>query len=371
MSEKKIAFLATGDEIINGDTLNTNCHHIAHELFSHGMFPGLHISCSDEEPKIIECMQHLLKSHDALIITGGLGPTSDDRTRFALAKAINQELIHFESCQKHLEKRFSNLNLALTKSNQQQCYFPEKATPLPNPHGSAMGCHIEHESKLIFMLPGPPRECLPMFKNHALAKLKEKFGIQHHLLKWRIFGLPEGQISEILDKALANTACQTGYRWEYPYIEFKVLSEPAIHDTIKAIVNPLLESHIISPPDKTASQFLQDFLDKSSHKLCISDHATGGLLQATLSKPSLFEKVQFKSDKDKCLTLSIKGLDEYWHQKKSTKTSLYLAFSHDEHTLTETHQLPYKNAFIKHYAVEFICHRIYCFLNEKKGLTLT
>ena len=361
---QKIALLATGDEIINGDTLNTNCNQIAHTLFSNGLFPGLHISSSDEELEIIDSMNYLLERHDVLITTGGLGPTSDDRTRFALSKVLGKELIVFDQSMHHLEQRFSISKLKLTKSNLQQCYFPKGAKLLPNPHGSAMGCCIEDDNKLIFMLPGPPRECLPMFNNHVLQRLKNKFGIQHQLLKWRIFGLAEGQISEKLDKALAHLSCQTGYRWEYPYIEFKVLSDKALHQTINEIVNPLLTPHIISPPDSSASEFLCQFLLNYSHSLAIKDSATGGLLQAKLAMPALVEKLTFGDSNEAVdMTITIQGLDAFWHQEISKTTTLTLVFSNSETTHRETHQIPYRNQFIQQYAVEFLCYRIHRFLS--------
>jgi nicotinamide-nucleotide amidase len=88
-SNNRIALLATGDEITNGDILNTNAQIIAQKLFSNGMHVGLHMTSPDNTNEIEASIQYLLKTHHALIITGGLGPTSDDITRYALSKAIN------------------------------------------------------------------------------------------------------------------------------------------------------------------------------------------------------------------------------------------------------------------------------------------
>src|ERR1043166_1413261 len=90
---KKIALLATGNEIINGDTINTNSAYFAQHFIKANIQPGLHLTVSDDENELTECILYLLSHHQALITIGGLGPTSDDRTRFALAQALHQELV--------------------------------------------------------------------------------------------------------------------------------------------------------------------------------------------------------------------------------------------------------------------------------------
>src|SRR3990167_2392698 len=93
LSSNKIALLATGDEIINGDILNSNAQEIAHCLFNHGMSIGIQMVAPDNLNEIETAIHFLLKNHRALIITGGLGPTSDDITRFAVSNALQSPLV--------------------------------------------------------------------------------------------------------------------------------------------------------------------------------------------------------------------------------------------------------------------------------------
>ena len=96
-----IGFLATGDELTTGDILNTNGQTIARILFEKGFELGSHVIAPDEESSIVNAIKFLLQNHSIIIITGGLGPTSDDRTRYALAKALNKHLIfHMPSWEK-------------------------------------------------------------------------------------------------------------------------------------------------------------------------------------------------------------------------------------------------------------------------------
>src|SRR4051794_34592502 len=89
----KFALLATGNELTSGDILNTNGQFIAKTLTEQGFTIGDHVICSDQESDIVTCINFLLSHHDVLIITGGLGPTSDDRTRNALSTAIKKPFV--------------------------------------------------------------------------------------------------------------------------------------------------------------------------------------------------------------------------------------------------------------------------------------
>lgn len=111
-----IAILSTGDEIIHGDTLNTNAHYIAHALCSEGLPLGLQVACSDKENEIIDSLNFLTEHHDILILIGGLGPTKDDITRFALAKFTKEPLIQHADALDHIEKSKHSQNI--TESRQ-------------------------------------------------------------------------------------------------------------------------------------------------------------------------------------------------------------------------------------------------------------
>jgi nicotinamide-nucleotide amidase len=232
MSNKHIALLATGDEIVVGDILNTNAQHIAKALFSHQMFISEQRIVRDDETQICNTIASLLENNDALIITGGLGPTTDDRTRFALAKAIQQPLVFFEEVWQSILNRFQQrygTTDNVPVSNRQQALFPQDANILPNPNGTAAGCWYYSKNKLIFMLPGPPKECLPMFSDYVFPLLqRENFGEKFHFKNWLISGIGEGAIAEKLETALIGLGCRTGYRASADrVIEFKLFADDA------------------------------------------------------------------------------------------------------------------------------------------------
>lgn len=360
-----IAILATGDEIVHGDTLNTNGHNIAHALSSEGLSLGIHLSCSDKEAELINCLHFLVEHHDIIIIIGGLGPTTDDLTRFALAKFTDTPLIEHSEALDHIKNRLQHTKIILNQGNLQQCLFPEQAKLFPNPNGSAMGCYYRWHDKTFILLPGPPRECLPMFNHYAFPMLQQTSHSQKQILKWRIFGLAESEIGPTLEDALQDVDCQTGYRWEPPYIEFKVRCKKETIAKIKTIIDPIVAPHIISAVDKKASDTLRELLISLNEPITIIDEATGGLLQKVLTKPKLYHLLNFNGLKKTELYFHITGLADFWQQKpiKGT-TQLTIHYSNRQQEGAESHFIPYRTASVLEHATEWLSFRLVHLINQ-------
>jgi molybdenum cofactor synthesis domain-containing protein len=242
---KSVALLATGDELLNGDITDGNGQHISKSLFQHHIQNGLHLICSDSQKELENSMHFLLADHDALITTGGLGPTSDDRTRFALATVLNEKLVMNDEAWQHIVARFAERKLILSDNNKQQALFPQHAKIILNNNGSAAACEIQHHNKIIFMLPGPPNECLPIFDNYVLPKLiAEKFVCQVYRKRWMLTKISESYLASHIDPLMEQHACVIGYRVMKPDVELKVESHDekvfiAVTDAIEHILNKL------------------------------------------------------------------------------------------------------------------------------------
>jgi len=360
-----IAILATGDEIVHGDTLNTNGRDIAHAICSEGLPLGYHLACSDKEAEIINCLQFLTEKHHIIVIIGGLGPTTDDLTRFALAQFTGETLVQHAEALEYITKRLQAAKVPVNEGNLQQCLFPESAKLLPNPNGSAMGCCYQWNNKTFILLPGPPRECLPMFNQHALPILQKTAHSKKQIIKWRIFGLPESEIAQTLETALEEIDCQTGYRWESPYIEFKVRCSESMVEPIKNIIDPILAPHIISPIDKKASDSLRELIVQLDEPITIVDEATGGLLQSLLTKPGLHHLLNFHDLHKNKISFQISGLNEYW-QKLTPKglTELTIYYNNQDLNGKETHQIPYRSVSVLDHAAEWLSFRLIHLINQ-------
>jgi len=360
-----IALLATGDEIILGDTLNSNSYQLAHALNSEGLAMGRHLCCSDLESDIVGCLDFLARDHNIILITGGLGPTSDDRTRFALSQFTDSPLSIFPAAMEHIENRLRHSSLSFTAGNQQQANFPAGAELLPNPNGTAMGCFYAHNNIWYFLLPGPPRECLPMFNDYVLPRLQNTQHDDTQVLKWRLFGVAESQIAQQLDDALAQLDCETGYRLETPYVECKVRCRPELLAAVRAVVEPVVAPHIIAGIDQKASEKLRAAVSAWKTPMTILDDVSGGLLQTLIQDPANYEWLSFHEREDSRIQCKISGLQEYWSgQPRIGSTTLSIHIKHPTGEIHETHELPFRSPMVVHYAAEWSSFRLFQLINE-------
>lgn len=372
ISTHKIALLATGDEISNGDILNTNAREIARRLSDLGMLIGMHTATADHINDIEKAILFLLTSHQALIITGGLGPTSDDLTRFALGNAVEKPLVFDSPTWETIVSRLKHFGYATPpESNKQQALFPENATIIPNPNGTAAGCYLQHNNQWIFMLPGPPPECLPMIETTVIPILQQnQFQEVHFHKHWMLFSVSEGEIAEKLDAICKPFDCMTGYRIFYPYIEFKIHSnnEKDFHELIK-LVEKTISPYLISEGSQTASDMLRKHLESYPSKIQICDRATGGLLESTLKTPKTCEQIIFADENNFSPVLPgfvLSGLNDYWERKRDlTETSVELTYQINQLDKTIKIPVPFRGDRVKNYVVEWACHQ----MNLLTGLT--
>ncbi len=367
-SEKlhKVALLATGDEIITGDILNSNAQEIAKRLYTLGIHIGMHAATSDQVFEIKKAMHFLLESHDALIITGGLGPTSDDLTRFALAEVVDKPLVFDNDTWENIVarlKRFGYDNPP--ESNRQQALFPQDATIIANPDGTAAGCFLQYKQKLIFMLPGPPSECLPMVDKVVIPTLLEhQFYNVLFRKSWLLFNVSEGQIAEEMDALAKPFDCITGYRIAHPYLEFKIIStnEKDFNAVVK-IAEEKISSHLISDGKLIASDVLKEYLLAHKKKICIHDHATGGLLQSILETPATRPYLLFNKTENADFQFTLAGLEEYWgNNQEVARTDVKLQFGNQEYKVAA----PNRGERARRFAAEWACFHISKIISEAK-----
>lgn len=356
---KTIALLGTGDEIINGDILNTNAQHIAQQLIANNMQPGNHMVAADSDTDLQSAMHYLLDKHDALITIGGLGPTSDDLTRFALAKVLEQSLKFDQESWEMIEARLKKFNLAIPESNKQQCLFPQEGTVLKNAHGTANGCKISWQGKIIYMLPGPPNECLPMFTKQVLEDLMQRgFVSTTHRQSWMVLGASEGSMAEIMDKIVANHEVDIGYRVDYPYLEIKCQSADKQQlAEVAAQIEKTVGNNLVSQHRQTASELLVEWLQAHTASIHIDDSVTGGLLETRIHSPNNATQLYFNDEPEDHIGTQVvlTGLRSYWQQNDSIETdSIKIVINHDG-DITETNlPIPYRGKRMRAMACESI-----------------
>lgn len=359
-----IGLLATGDEVQNGDILNTNAQRIANLLSDAQFQIGEHMVAGDDHATMVRALQYLLEHHQAVIITGGLGPTSDDKTRFALAEVLGCDLIFFDNVWHDIVTRMQSLGLTVPENNRQQALFPADAIIIPNNAGTAAGCKVTFGDRIIYMLPGPPSECMPMVHHMVLPDLLQQGWQGKEVSRyWRLYGVSESHVATWIEPLLADYPCRIGYRLDFPYLEFKLFTQTEAElANIVALLEPRLSQHFLVDSYIPASTKLKQRLaEPDCPKLVLLDNATRGMLAQILSSPDTAAHLDLigHAPDPSAVIITLSGLDTYWHQLKDMTTDeLTLHVSHGDKQTQETYTLPYRYQRTVHYATEFAAAKI-------------
>ncbi|HEY9840066.1 MAG: competence/damage-inducible protein A [Candidatus Sericytochromatia bacterium] len=275
--------LAVGTELTSGQVINSNAAWLASQLTEAGVETMLHWTVPDDRPLIREALAAAAQKTRLVLITGGLGPTTDDFTREVVADWLGQPLAFDQASWERLEEKARNYGFTLGSSQKQQCYFPQGAEVFANPAGTAdaFGCFSADFNLVV--LPGPPMEIKALWAAGVFARLQpllpERAPVK--LYRWQCLGIGEGNLGELVEAALADeSGIVTGYRAHAPYIEFK-LWVPADRDPAPLLekVESVLSLWIVLRDDEDAAVRL---LAALAQPVRIIDGATGGMLAARL-----------------------------------------------------------------------------------------
>ena len=193
-----VELIAVGTELLLGNIANTDAQFLSEELSALGLNVHYHSVVGDNPERLAQVVEHAKTRADIIITTGGLGPTYDDLTKTVLAECFGKKLVMDEHSAARIRKFFQKMGREMTENNLQQAMLPEGCTVLKNDWGTAPGCAFEAEGKHVIMLPGPPRECIPLFKSAAvpyLKQLSEGIILSHSL---KIFGMGESAVESLL-----------------------------------------------------------------------------------------------------------------------------------------------------------------------------
>jgi nicotinamide-nucleotide amidase len=196
----RAAILSIGDELVEGQTPESNARWLAQQLASRALFVIEARIVGDDRESIAAAMQDLAGRCELLVITGGLGPTDDDLTRLALGDVVasGKPLVTDPEQLRRLERRFSRLGLSMAESNLRQVEHPEGTRMLSNPLGTAPGIAARHGACRLFCLPGPPAEMEPMYRDEVEAALPAAPDTVRQTSQVHAYGLPEAAAGERL-----------------------------------------------------------------------------------------------------------------------------------------------------------------------------
>jgi len=186
--------IAVGTELLLGEITNTDAVTVARALSELGINAYYQTVVGDNPDRLYDVIMTAKSRADIIITTGGLGPTFDDLTKQVAARAFGKKLVLSERELEKIKEYFARLGRDMTENNARQAYLPEGCTVFENDWGTAPGCAMEDEGKILIMLPGPPRECKPMVKYRMvpyLKRLSDSHLVSHNI---RIYGMGESSV---------------------------------------------------------------------------------------------------------------------------------------------------------------------------------
>ncbi len=169
----KATILNIGDELLIGQTLNTNAQWMSQKLNEVGVDVLHHISLSDDKEDIISCLKNALQSSHLIFITGGLGPTSDDITKHVLYSFFGGSLIFNEAVYKNIESIYKLRQREVSEDVKSMCYVPDNCLVIENTLGTAPGMLFKQDNKMVVSMPGVPYEMKGMMENYVIPYLKK------------------------------------------------------------------------------------------------------------------------------------------------------------------------------------------------------
>lgn len=216
------AIFTIGTEIVDGEIVNTNAAWLAQQLDGYGLTVTHHVSTSDDEADMREVLSWLVEKVDWVFVSGGLGPTSDDRTRDVVAAVIDDELVFDEEVWRRLGESYRARGFTVTDDHRRQCLFPARCRQLENPVGSALGFMSRAGDTTVVVLPGPPRELKAVFARGVEADIRA-LGLRKAVLyRWACLGVTESGAAERVEAAIGDEGLEIGYRADIPYVHVKV-----------------------------------------------------------------------------------------------------------------------------------------------------
>ena len=282
--------IAVGTEILLGDIVNTNSQFLAKRLADFGI-SVFHQSVVGDNPKRLKTeLSEAFKRCDLIITTGGLGPTSDDLTKETGAEFFNKNLILHEATLKNLKRIFSKQNRSVSESNKKQAYFPKGCTILPNHHGTAPGCIINENNKMLIILPGPPREVYPMFENYVAPYIEEFTDNKIISKVLRVVGVGEGnmaeQVQDIIDNYTNPTVAPYAKQGE---ATLRITARGKTEDECIKLIKPVEEKirerlgiNIYGVDDTSLEEVIAKMLMAKNLNISVAESCTGGLVSSTL-----------------------------------------------------------------------------------------
>lgn len=288
-----VEVVAVGTELLLGQIVNGNAAHIGARLAEQGFDAHHQVVVGDNLDRIVGVLSTALGRADAVIITGGIGPTQDDITREAIAAATGRPLLFSEEYAAELRRRFERAGRIMPENNLRQAEYPEGAEMLPNPKGSAPGLALDHEGTWLFALPGVPPEMQQLLAGHVLPRLRRAAGVRDVIVSrlLRSWGMSESMVadrlSDLFDAATNPTMAFLASSGE---IKVRLTAKAQDEERARELIAPVegeirerLGPHVFGADEDTIGVVIQRLLHERAWTVATAESMTGGMVAAALT----------------------------------------------------------------------------------------
>jgi nicotinamide-nucleotide amidase len=289
----RIELINTGSELMLGRVLNTHQQWLCRQFADRGYTVNRQVAIDDSGPAIEGAVREALARAELIVVTGGLGPTSDDRTRDLIAALLGRTLHGDASVVAHIDGFFKSRKRPMPASTRIQAMVPQGAQVLMNANGTAPGLVIEPSvgnssvCRLLVMLPGPPRELRPMFTNQVIPILADRFPLPAPFVcrTLKTTGMGESQVEEKVAgplKHLTDAGMDLGYCARIGEVDVRFVGHGAdaqqqVSDA-ECIVRELLGPLVFAADDEQLEETIVRLLTDRRQTLALAESCTGGAI---------------------------------------------------------------------------------------------
>lgn len=284
----KLDIVTIGDELLIGQTLNTNAQWIAIALTKIGFVVRQQLTISDDEQIIYETVDNALKNVEVVLVTGGLGPTKDDLTLPVLNKYFGGKLIEDKEVFQDIERLILGRGFKMNQNNKNQALVSSACKPIRNEHGTAPGLWFEKDSKVVVAMPGVPYEMKAMLNDSVIPRLKEQFQLPeiiNHMVYTQ--GLPESMLAELIEDWENNlpSSIKLAYLPSPGRVKLRLSSigsdrlklQEAIDNKVTELKD-IISEYIYSENEEDIQTVIGDILRNKKATLSTAESCTGGYI---------------------------------------------------------------------------------------------
>lgn len=278
--------IAVGDEVLSGETINTNAAYLAQKLLAWGVRPVAHVVVGDDLDAIARAVRLALSQVDLTVLVGGLGPTPDDRTKDAVAEVTQRSLQRDDALFDAIARRHSRRQ-GWEKSIHRQALVLPGATIWPNRVGTAPGQLLEYQSRYVVLLPGPPKEMAAVAEDHLRPWLAAQGAIPIRRESLLVFDDGESTVASYLDTLLSGQHPVTGIYAQPGRIELRLQGRDTPHDTVllaraKGWIRGRYPGPVYALNGRSREEILLQTLRKRGLRLAAMESLTGGMVLSRL-----------------------------------------------------------------------------------------